>query len=381
MVGMGVGAAALVLVLSTFNGFEELAISLYNAFYPDLAVTAQVGKTFTDDTALRTRIAHDPSIAQLSATLEENAYIKYADKGTICTLKGVDDAYTLVTTVHQHIKAGSYLLHDSSYHYAIAGANLAYTLNLDVAHPIYPLQITVPRRGTGTALLPEDAFSVRDAIPSGIFSIQQEFDTRYVLVSLDYAQELLHDEQKVSAYELKLKDGISLTDAKDHIQALVGKGYTVRTRYEQRQTVYRIMELERWAVYAVLTFILMIISFNIVGSLSMLVIEKKTDIAILQALGTTRRQIRSLYLIEGILSAAIGAIIGIAIAVVLALIQMRYGLLKLGGGENSFVIQAYPVSLHLSDCVLAFMTVVVIAAIAAYIPARRAASQDLEALG
>jgi lipoprotein-releasing system permease protein len=372
MVGMGVGAFALIVVLSTFNGFENLATSLYNSFYTDITITAVKGKTFTDDVSLRNKITQSTGVVALSRTLEENAYIKYIDKDYICTVKGVDSKYNDVTDVKNHIKMGRFILWDSVNQYAVIGANVYAALNVDVERSVYPLQITVPRKGNGTVLLPEDAFTFRDVVPGGVFSIQQEFDSKYVFVSLEFASELLGSEHEVSAYEIKLKPNTDMDAAKEEIQKLVGKGFVVKTRYEQRETIYRVMRLERWAVYAILAFIMLIISFNIIGSLSMLVIEKQSDISILMAMGADQGMIQRIFLLEGVLSAVIGAVIGIILATILCLLQIKYEFLKLSGGDNSFVIQGYPVKLKLEDYVLTFFTVVIIALIASYFPAKKA---------
>jgi lipoprotein-releasing system permease protein len=372
MVGMGVGAFALIVVLSTFNGFESLATSLYNSFYTDITITAAKGKTFADDTALRTKLTQSQDVAALSRTLEENAYIKYVDKDYICTIKGVDDKYNEAADVKSHIKMGRFILSDSANQYAVIGANVYAALNVDVERSLYPLQITVPRKGTGTAIMPEDAFTFRDVLPGGVFSIQQEFDSKYVFVSLAFAQELLGSEDEVSAYEIKLKPSAGLDRAKKNIQNLIGSAYVVKTRYEQRETIYRVMRLERWAVYAILAFIMLIISFNIIGSLSMLVIEKQSDISILMAMGASQAMIQQIFLLEGVLSAAIGAAIGIAMATILCLLQIKYEFLKLSGGDNSFVVQGYPVKLKADDYVLTFVTVIIIALMASYFPAKKA---------
>jgi lipoprotein-releasing system permease protein len=373
MIGMGVGAFALIVVLSTFNGFESLATSLYNSFFPDLTVTVVRGKTFTDDPTLRNKVTGSSQVEALSRTLEENAYVKYVNKDYICTIKGVDDKYNDVTDVKSHIKIGKFVLNDSVNQYAVVGANVYTSLNIDVERSVYPIQITVPRRGKGTAILPADAFTFRDVVPGGVFSIEQEFDAKYVFVSLEFASELLGSDHEVSAYEIKLKPGADLDGTKEEIQKLVGSSYIVKTRYQQRETIYRVMRLERWAVYAILAFIMLIISFNIIGSISMLVIEKQSDISILMAMGADQGMIRRIFLLEGVLSAIIGAVIGIILATILCLLQMKYEFLKLSGGENSFVIQGYPVKLKLEDYILTFFTVVIIAIIAAYFPAKKAA--------
>ena len=372
MVGMGVGAFALIVVLSTFNGFENLATSLYNSFYTDLTITPVKGKTFKDNIYLRNLLGESPYVQAVSRTLEENAYVKYIDKDYICTIKGVDDKYNDVADVKGHVKLGKFLLSDSINQYAVIGANVYAALNVDVERSVYPLQITVPRKGTGTALLLEDAFTFRDVVPEGVFSIQQEFDSKYVFVSLEFASELLGSNNEVSAYEIKLRPHADLEKAKEEVQKIAGSNFIVKTRYEQRETIYRVMKLERWAVYAILAFIMLIISFNIIGSLSMLVIEKQSDISILMAMGADRGMIQRIFLLEGVLSAIIGATAGIGLATVLCVLQIKYQFLKLSGGENSFVIQGYPVKMKIGDYILTFFTVVVIALIASYYPAKKA---------
>jgi lipoprotein-releasing system permease protein len=378
MVGMGVGAFALIVVLSTFNGFEELATSLYNSFFPDLTVTAVRGKTFADQATLRNKIATSQDVAALTRTLEENAYIKYVDKDYICTVKGVDAQYDSVTDVKSHTKIGKFVLSDSSYQYAVLGANIYAALNVDVARSLYPLEITVPKKGKGTAILPEDAFTVRDVVPGGVFSIQQEFDSKYVFVSLAFASELLDAGDQISSYELRIKPTVGLEQAKNDIQRMAGPDYIVKTRYEQRETIYRVMRLERWAVYAILAFIMLIISFNIIGSLSMLVIEKRSDISILIAMGAGQSMIQRIFILQGVLSAAIGAIVGIILATILCLLQIKYQFLKLSGGDNSFVVQGYPVRMKAEDFVLTFATVIVISLVASYFPARQASKSITE---
>ena len=378
MVGMGVGAFALIVVLSTFNGFENLAKSLYNSFYADITVSAIKGKTFADDKVLYGKLRNIKGVVAISKTLEENAYIKYIDKDYICTVKGVDASYDSVADIKSHVKMGSFRLSDSVNQYAVVGANIYASLNIDVERSLYPIQITVPRKGKGTAILPEDAFTFRDVIPGGVFSLQQEFDNKYVFVSLPFATELLDAEGQVSAYEVKLRTDIDLEHAKADIQKIAGKDMSVKTRYEQKETIYRVMRMERWAVYAILAFIMLIISFNIIGSLSMLVIEKRQDISILMAMGADRDLIQRIYILEGVLSACIGAAVGIALATILCVAQIKYQFLKLAGGDNSFVVQGYPVKIKAEDYILTFITVVVIAFIASYFPARRAAETTIQ---
>ena len=373
MLGMGVGAFALIVVLSVFNGFEGLVLSLYNSFYPDIEIRAAQGKTFEDNATLSGKIVGLDGVEYLSRTLEENAYLEYGGQAQLATVKGVDDRYNDVTTVKQYVRDGQFILHDTGYHYAVAGANIGYSMNMDVATFAEPLRITVPRKGVKTAFAPEDAFNTMAALPAGMFAIQQEFDSKYVFVDLGFARELLGEENQVSAYEIKLKDGTDLLKAKAMIAAAVGKEFTVKTRYEQRAETYRVMQIERWVTTAILGFIILIISFNIIGSLSMLVIEKTRDISILKAMGADPKLITQVYLYNGMLSSIIGALTGLALGYTILFLQLKFHLLKLsGGGGSSFVIDYYPVQLKLMDPVITLAIIVSISLLASYFPARRA---------
>lgn len=373
MLGMGVGAFALIVVLSVFNGFEGLVLSLYNSFYPDIEVRAVQGKTFEDNAVLSGKILKLDGVLTLSRTLEENAYLEYGDEAQLATIKGVDEKYNEVTTVQQYVRDGRFALRDTNRNYTVVGANIGYSMNMDVTSGIEPLRITVPRKGVKTAFAPEDAFNTMSAYPVGVFSIQQEFDSKYVFVNLDFARELLGEENRVSAYEVKLSEGTDIDAAKERIAAAIGKDYEVKTRYEQRADTYRVMMIERWVTTAILGFIILIISFNIIGSLSMLVIEKTRDISILKAMGADAKMIKQIYLLNGMLSSMIGAFTGLALGYLIVVLQLKFHFLKLsGGGDSSFVISYYPVKLKLIDPIVTLAIIVSISLLASYFPAKRA---------
>lgn len=377
ILGMGVGAFALIVVLSVFNGFEGLVLSLYSSFYPDLEIRAAAGKTFEDNATLSGKILQLDGIASLSRTLEENVYLEYGEQAQIGTIKGVDDKYNDVTTVKRYVRDGKFLLHDSIRNYAVVGANISYPMNIDVHRGTEPLRVTVPRKGVKTVFAPEDAFNTIPVIPAGVFSIQQEFDSKYVFVSLDFARELLGEENKVSAYEIKLKPGENIEDAKKQVAQLVGKDFKVRTRYEQKAETYRVMLIERWVTTAILGFIILIISFNIIGSLSMLVLEKVKDISILKALGGDRQLVKKIYLLNGMLSSLIGAFTGLLLGYAVVLLQMKFHFLKLGGSESSFVINYYPVVLKWRDPIITLTIITSISLLASYFPAKRASESEM----
>ena len=378
MLGMGVGAFALIVVLSVFNGFEGLVLSLYNSFYPDLEIRAVAGKTFEDNATFSNKILQLDGIASLSRSLEENAYLEYGEEAQLGTIKGVDENYNDVTTVKQYVRDGKFLLRDSSRNYAVVGANISYPMNIDVKRGVEGLRITVPRKGVKTVFAPEDAFNTMSVIPAGVFSIQQEFDSKYVFVNLNFARELLGEENRVSAYELKLKPDADIETTKKQLAQLIGKDFEVRTRYEQKAETYRVMLIERWVTTAILGFIILIISFNIIGSLSMLVLEKGKDISILKAMGSNAQLIKRIYLMNGMLSSMIGALTGLALGYAIILLQMKFHFLKLSGGDDSsFVINYYPVKLKRLDPVITLAIIVSISLLASYFPAKRASESEM----
>ncbi len=379
MAGMAVGAFALIVVLSVFNGFEGLVLSLYNSFYPDIEVRAAEGKTIEDDPVVLASIVKYGDVVAVSRTLEENAYLEYGNNAQIGVIKGVDEAYNKVTTVKDFVREGKFNLGDSLHSYAVVGANIGLSMNMNVEEQFEPLRITVPRKGVKSSFNPADEFSTMQVLPAGMFAIQQDFDSKYIFVNLAFAKELLGSENQITAYEVRLKPNADLDKAAEAIGAAVGKGYTVRTRYQQRAEMYRVMIIERWVTTAILAFIILIISFNIIGSLSMLVLEKSRDISILKAMGGNTVLVRNIYLLNGMLNAVIGAGIGLLAGYAVCLLQLKYHFLKLSGsGEgSSFVIDYYPVQLKLWDPVLAMGIILLLSLLAAYFPARRAGAAQM----
>ena len=373
MLGMMVGAFALIVVLSVFNGFEGLVLSLYNSFYPDIEVTAIAGKTFEENPANINRILKLDGIYALSRVLEENAYFEYGTHAQLGTIKGVDENYNKVTTVSHYVRDGKFLLHDLSLNYAVIGANIGIPLNINIDRSMEPLRITVPRRGVKNAFVPEEEFNSMSAMPSGIFSIQQEFDSKYVFVSLDMARQLLGLDNRVSGYEIKFKEGADAEKLRLQIAEIMGKDFKLKNRYEQKADTYKIMKIERWVTTAILGFIILIISFNIIGSLTMLVLEKAKDISILKAMGGTSTLIQRIYLMNGMLASTIGAGVGLLLGYAVCLLQMKYHFLKLSnGGDSSFVIDYYPVILKWTDPLVTIAIIVSVSLFASYFPAKKA---------
>lgn len=377
MLGMGVGAFALIVVLSVFNGFEGLIKDLHRAFYPEIIIKPAQGKFIAYDSLLVKKISTDAAVAKVATVLEENAYLEYADRATIATIKGVDNNYLQTNSIRKHIRNGVFLTHEGEQQFAVLGANLNTALNVSLQNSLEPLKISVPKNTSATVFLPEDAFNSIYVFVSGIFTVQQEFDSKYVFVSLKTAQDLIGDETAVSSYEVKLKPNVNPNRLKQSIQENLGGNYSVKTRDELNATLYRVVKIERWAVFAMLTFILFIISFNILGSLAMLGIEKRRDISILKAMGATSSQVRNIFLLEGIFAGSFGGFIGVVLGLVVCILQQQYGFIKLAQGGASFVVDAYPVKIILSDIGFSLATVAVISIIAAFIPAVKASRQSI----
>lgn len=379
MLGMGFGAMALICVLSVFNGFEGLVLSLYNSFYPDIEISAASGKTFTEQPEHIKIITSTPGVIVYCKTLEENAYLEYGDEKQLGTIKGVDAQYVHVTSIEQYVRFGEYLLEKDSMQYAVIGANISFPMNIDVERGMEPLSVTVPRRGVKTAFMPEDMFNTMHLIPAGVFSIQQEFDSKYVLASLNFARALTDNENELSAYEIKVDDPANIERIKKQLQTALGNEFKVIGRYEQKAEMYRVMLIERWVTTAILAFIILIISFNIVGSLTMLVIEKSKDISIIKALGGNGSLVQKVYLLNGLFAALIGAGAGMLVGYIICFLQTKFHFIGLGGGSGStFVIDYYPVELHVRDFFLTFGIILFISLGAAYFPARKAGLSEMK---
>jgi lipoprotein-releasing system permease protein len=376
VIGMMVGTMALLLVLSVFNGFEDLVTSLYNSFNPDLKVEARIGKTFEVDSTTIYKLEHLPGIKAVSEVLEENALLRYNDKDMVGRLKGVDDKFIDVSGIDSTIVGGKYMLTDAdSLNYAVVGLGIQAMLGVNIANQFSRLEIYMPRRqGKVSTTSPENAFKQQIIYPIGVYAIQQDFDAKYTIVPLQFMRNLLdYDTPQVSALEIALLPNANMATVQTAVEQLLGKDFKVADRYQQDEFLYKVMRTEKWAVYLILTFILIIAAFNIVGSLSMLVIEKKHDLGILRAMGANSQFIRRVFMLEGILLGGVGGFMGMLLAFVICLAQQHFKLLRLAG--DTFLIDAYPVSMRWFDFLMVGITVIIIALLAAYFPAQRATQQ------
>lgn len=376
VIGMMVGTMALLLVLSVFNGFEDLVTSLYNSFNPDLKVEVRIGKTFAVDSATIYKLKHLNGIKAVSEVLEENALLRYHDKDLVGRLKGVDAEFANVSGVDSTMVGGKYMLTDSTnLNYAVVGLGIQSMLGVNVDNQFSRLEVYMPRReGKVSTTSPENAFKQQIIYPIGVYAIQQDFDAKYTIVPLQFMRRLLdYDTQQVSSLEIALLPHTDMAAAQAAVEQIMGKEFRVADRYQQDEFLYKVMRTEKWAVYLILTFILIIAAFNVVGSLSMLVIEKKHDLGILRAMGANANFVRRVFLLEGVLLAGVGGAVGMLLAFVICLAQQHFKLLRLSG--DTFLIDAYPVSMRWLDFAMVGTTVIVIALLAAYFPAQRAAQQ------
>lgn len=368
-VGVMVGTIALVFVLSIFNGFEVLFSDLFSAFDPDLKITKNEGKIFAINTQEFEKIKTHPSVAVFTEVIEENALLKFKEKQMPALIKGVSEDFKKMTRIDSIMFDGDFVLFDGAFERAVPGTGVAAVLGLG-AHFIDPLYIYAPKRTSKINLLrPENSFNQSATFVSGIFSVQQnEYDNQYVLVSLNLARELFeYEENSVSSVEIKLTGGADAEKSQKVIQQLLGKDYLVKNRYEQQESYFNIMKVEKWITFLILSFILLIASFNIIGSLSMLIIDKKDDIATLRSLGADDRLVKQIFLLEGWMISFVGTGVGVVVGTIISLLQEKVGFIKLGTG---FIVENYPAVTQFSDIILVFFTVLLIGFFAAWYPVR-----------
>jgi lipoprotein-releasing system permease protein len=367
MLGVFVGSAALIIILSVFNGFEKVILSLYNNFTPELKIDPVQGKTFDPHTAYITGLRKNPKLFAYIEVLEEKALIRYGDRQFIGTIRGVSDDFLKNKQLDSTIKNGSFTLKAEGLPYAVIGATVQNSLAVAIKDQLSSLQIYSPRRKVVNSINPEDEFVRRPISVSGVFSIQQDFDD-IVIVPLDFSRDLLDEPKDISSLELNFKPGTNIDQQQETIQAKLGKSYSVKNRYQQNTELYKTLNYERWFTFLILTFVLIIAIFNIIGSLTMLVLDKKKDIAILTSLGAGKPLIQGIFFFEGMMISITGCVAGLVVGLIFCLLQQYYKLVKMGG--QIMVIDAYPVDIKAMDFVLVFLTVSGIAVIASAISAR-----------
>ena len=371
--GVALATLALVCTLSVFNGFQDMVASFFTAFDPELKITVREGKVFDGQDERIRAISVLPEIDVFSESLEENAMVQYKDRQAMVVLKGVEDNFNQLTEIDSLLYgAGEFLLHDSIVDYGIMGVELVATLGTGLQF-VDPLQVYLPKRNAKVNMANPGASFNHDYLysPGIVFSVnQQQYDAKYILTSLDFLRHLLDYTTEVSAIELKLKPNVNLSSVQANIEKILGNDFVVQNRYQQQEDVFRIMEIEKLVSYLLMTFILMIACFNVIGSLSMLILDKKDDVVTLRSLGASDKMISRIFLFEGRLISLFGALSGIILGLILCFIQDKFGIITLGGGNGTFVVDAYPVSVHVWDIVLVFMTVLAVGFLSVWYPVR-----------
>lgn len=369
--GVVIATIALVCALSIYNGFNDLVSSLFSHFDPELKITARYGKVFNPDNDTIRQIRNMPEIAIASEVLQDNALIKYKERQEVGVIKGVDNRFSQLVNIDSVLIDGEFKLSDEVANYTILGIGLASHLGINAGF-ISPLEIYVPKRDQKVNMAnPATSFNIGYSFISAVFRInQQQYDDYYMLIPLEQARSLLHYENEISALELKIKEGVSIEAVEKQIKACVGDRYIVQNRFEQQEASFKMMQVEKWITFLILCFILAIALFNIVGSLSMLMIEKKEDVQTLRNMGANESQIQQIFLFEGWMISGFGAVFGILVGLILCLIQQEYGLIQLGDTAGAFIIDAYPVHVLPSDICMIFITVLVIGFLAAWYPVR-----------
>lgn len=373
VIGVAVATMALVVVLSGFNGFSDLVASFFTTFDPQMKVVPATGKTVPADDPVLLKVKALPEVEVATESVEDMALAIYRERQAMVMVKGVEDNFDSLTNIQSILYGdGDYKLHAANLQYGIVGIQLAQNLGTGAKWQDY-LHIYAPQReGQLDMMNPEGAF-VEDSLvsPGLVFQVKQsKYDKDYIITSIAFARNLFNRQGELSSLELRMKANVDIASAKKKIQKIVGEKYRVLDRYEQQADTFKIMQIEKFFAYVFLTFILLVACFNIIGSLSMLIIDKRDDVVTLRNLGASSKQITQIFLFEGRMISLAGAVIGILIGLLLCWLQQQFGLVRLGDSSGSFVVDAYPISVHPWDIVLIFVTVIVVGWLAVWYPVR-----------
>lgn len=370
--GVAIATMAMVCTLSVFNGFQGLVSEMFSSFDPELKITPAKGKVFNSQSESILKIEQLPEVEGFCEVLEDNVLLMYFDRQVPATLKGVCDNFGELVSINQTLYDGEFLLTDEiGNNYATLGIGLAYKLGINVGF-VSPMEVFAPKRNVKVNLVnPSTSFTREYIYLGGIFRINQPvYDENVLLVPISLARTLFDYENEISTLEIKLKEGTNQGKVQREIENILGNDYIVQNRYQQQESLFKMMNIEKWMTFLILCFILLIAVFNVVGSLSMLIVEKQKDVIMLRNMGAGNRLISSIFLFEGWLISIIGAIIGIAIGLILCLLQQYFGLLRLGDASDTFVVNAYPVIVNAGDVIFVFLTVLGIGFLGALYPVR-----------
>ena len=371
LLGVAIGTAALILVLSVFNGFEDLVLKMYNSFDPHLQITATEGKVFHPEKI--SAVLVNPEFESSAYILEEKVLLKYQEEEFIATVKGVSETYQELTNFDSLLVDGEYINSYENNNVAVVGSGVAYHLSIGLGIMFEQLQVFVPNRNSKTLLNSQTAFKQGSVLPVGIFSIQAELDQEYIITPLAFIQQLADRDNNISAVEIKLKDEDRMLAIQEQLAIALGDDFIVKNRLEQQEFLYKILNTEKLAVFLILAFIMIIATFNIIGALSMLMLDKKKDITTFRSLGCTVQDIQSVFFRKSMLTILLGIGIGLFIGLGLAFLQQTFGFIGMGGG--SFVINTYPIAIVFTDIILVSFTVFAIGLLASWYPAKLLSSK------
>ena len=370
---IAVGAAALIVILSVFNGFEDLVKGLYTDFYADMRIVPAQGKKMNLDSSTLYKIQSIQGVKGVSKVIEEKALLANGDYQSIVVVKGVDAVFTKTNHINKHIVRGSYTIGDLQNPGIVMGAGIENAVGADVTKGGFPLTLYTPSKEAGFDAV--DGMFAFNVTAKGVFAVQQEFDNKFIFTNIDFLRYMLSmTPNQVTGLEIKIDS--SPEKIKLKLQQALGKNYIIETRYEQNKNLYAVMQMEKWVIYGILSLILIVAAFNMIGALTMLVLEKQKDIAVLKAMGSSTGLIQKIFITEGLVLAGVGTAIGASIGTIICLLQLKFKIITLGGG-GSFIIDYYPVKLMVTDYVLVVATTTVIALMAAWIPAKKASQQLL----
>lgn len=368
MLGVFVGSAALIIILSVFNGFETIVLSMYNTFSPELRIEPLNGKTFDPNTISFSSLKKNPRVLNYTEVLQEKALVRYGESQSIATIKGVSDGFLQnKSSLDSVVSSGTFILNQAGQDMAVIGYALQNFLSVNLENEFQSLEVFSPRKGASNSLIPAEEFNMRSIYPSGVFMAQQELDNT-MIVPLRFARDLLGENKLISSIEINVQTGVDTDDFQRDIEKLLGNDFAVKNRSQQNELLYKILNSEKWAIFLILTFVLIIAIFNIIGSLTMLVIDKRKDIAILTSLGADKSLIRGIFFIEGMMISMLGCIVGMVVGMVFILLQQKFGFITMGGAN--MMIDTYPVAIKLFDFILVFGTVLTVSIIASAISSR-----------
>ena len=374
ILGISVGSFALIVVLSAFNGLEQVISLMNSRLTPDLQISPTKGKTIDLAVFPLCHLQQIQGVEYVVPTITEDALFRANDKQHIGQVKGVGVEYQSIARLNEIIygNEGLQLSDDEEHDFAVPGAGVAWYLGINAYNPFAIIRVYVPKRGNASMMSLENSFNSDVLTVRSVFSTEQEQDEKMVLVPFEWLSELLEYENKANNVELFVTPNADANKLKKEVMAVIGENFTVKNQQEQQETLYRIMRSEKWAVYVILTFILILATFNVVGSLSMLMIEKRKDTEILKSMGANNRLIQKIFMNEGLLISVAGGIIGLLLGIVLVLLQQQFGFVKFGSGGGNYVVDAYPVLLKLKDVLLIFATILAVGCTSAFLTVRHA---------